>query len=298
MGLGQAGAAYMQWYQPLGRTEIYRTLVNSHLTWLVELGWLGRCGYALAWAAIFALCGCAGHVSFSGLVTMVPALWVTMFVGMIFSSVGESLPLWVPPGCGLGVMLVLRFRRRAWPPRRVWLVGGACALWVLLIFAVVGWLTPRNVSIRGRKTLVQLTTRVTTNKVSTVICLIPNIDVLGRHYGHAIRAEVARGQSFLVAPSLEQISQHMPAGNVVLALVGVVPSHWFAGFRRITLFNPRGLPPPQKTATPLRVVWGELREQGDKAAWRDWALSRPHGQLIEAPAAAEFLPDWSQWLTW
>ena len=38
VGIGNSGSAFMQWYQPLGRTESYRTLVNSHLTWLVEFG--------------------------------------------------------------------------------------------------------------------------------------------------------------------------------------------------------------------------------------------------------------------
>jgi len=38
-GFGKSGDAYMQWYQPVTRGEGYRTLVNSHFTWLVETGW-------------------------------------------------------------------------------------------------------------------------------------------------------------------------------------------------------------------------------------------------------------------
>ena len=45
-GLGSSGCEYMSWYQPLENHERYRTLVNSHLTWLVELGWAGRAAYA------------------------------------------------------------------------------------------------------------------------------------------------------------------------------------------------------------------------------------------------------------
>ena len=44
-GLGSSGCEYMSWYQSLDRHERYRTLVNSHLTWLVELGWAGRMAY-------------------------------------------------------------------------------------------------------------------------------------------------------------------------------------------------------------------------------------------------------------
>lgn len=44
-GLGSSGGEYMSWYQPLDSHERYRTLVNSHLTWLVELGWAERTAY-------------------------------------------------------------------------------------------------------------------------------------------------------------------------------------------------------------------------------------------------------------
>ena len=40
-GSGNSGDAFMGWYQPLNRYERYRTLVNSHFTWLVEWGWGG-----------------------------------------------------------------------------------------------------------------------------------------------------------------------------------------------------------------------------------------------------------------
>ena len=38
-GLGNSGSTYMQWYEPLDNSAGYRTLVNSHLTWLAEFGW-------------------------------------------------------------------------------------------------------------------------------------------------------------------------------------------------------------------------------------------------------------------
>jgi hypothetical protein len=292
-GLGQAGAAYTQWYQPLERTEIYRSLVNSHLTWLVELGWPGRCGYVLAWATIFVLCGSGALMNFSGRVTM--ALWVTLFVGMIFSSVGESPPLWTLPGGGLAVVLLMRLRWRTWPTHRAWIAGGVCALLVLMACSWVGWLTPQDIRIRGGKSSVQLASNMK-GPPSATVWLVPDVDICGGHSGHAVRAEVARGQGFHVVQAVEQINARAMSTNVILVLAGTMPTHWPTGFRSITLFNPRGLPPPEKPATPLRIVWGELREQGDKTAWRNWAQSLPQGQFVEVPAAAEFIPDWAQWL--
>ena len=63
-GGGKSGQAYMNWYQPLDQHEAYRTLVNSHLTWLVELGWLGRFVYLTGWFTVFLMCfppGGGGH---------------------------------------------------------------------------------------------------------------------------------------------------------------------------------------------------------------------------------------------
>lgn len=54
-GLGNAGHAYMEWYQPLSSMERYRTLVNSHFTWLVELSTPFRILYMTGWILILAI---------------------------------------------------------------------------------------------------------------------------------------------------------------------------------------------------------------------------------------------------
>ena len=59
-GLGNSGSAYMNWYQPLGRFERYRTLVNSHLTWAVETGWVGLFAWLVMWGGIIRFNCCVG----------------------------------------------------------------------------------------------------------------------------------------------------------------------------------------------------------------------------------------------
>ena len=54
-GLGKSGEAYMQWYQPLERNERYRTLVNSHLTWIVETGIVGGVVWLYCWPSSWGL---------------------------------------------------------------------------------------------------------------------------------------------------------------------------------------------------------------------------------------------------
>lgn len=52
-GIGKSGNAYMNFYQNIIDCNIYKTLVNSHLTVLVEVPWYVRLIYILFWFSIF-----------------------------------------------------------------------------------------------------------------------------------------------------------------------------------------------------------------------------------------------------
>lgn len=93
-GRGTAGDAFMGWYQPLDRNERYRTLVNSHFTWLVEFGWTGR--FALVWMWLFALG--IGIVRWRMRGDPLPfAIWTSFATAAFFSSVAEEWIVSVVP---------------------------------------------------------------------------------------------------------------------------------------------------------------------------------------------------------
>ncbi len=86
-GRGNAGDAYMGWYQPLSSHLRYRTLVNSHFTWLIEMGWLGRIGYVCGLAFLFA----TGIVRLRVRGDPIPLAVLTSFAtSAFFSSVAEE----------------------------------------------------------------------------------------------------------------------------------------------------------------------------------------------------------------
>ena len=93
-GRGAAGDAFMGWYQPLDKTERYRTLVNSHFTWLVEWGWCGRFALVWAWLLVFG----AGIVRWRTRGDPLPlAVWTSFATAAFFSSVAEEWIVWVVP---------------------------------------------------------------------------------------------------------------------------------------------------------------------------------------------------------
>lgn len=101
-GCGQSGNAYMNWYQPPGMDERYRTLVNSPLTFLAETGTAGRlCAIFLAFALAGAL---LAHLAAKK--DPVPlAVWTAFSVASVFSTVAEAKILWLMP---LSTLLLLR----------------------------------------------------------------------------------------------------------------------------------------------------------------------------------------------
>ena len=93
-GRGNAGDVYMGWYQPLSNHLRYRTLVNSHFTWLVEMGWIGRIGYVCGLAFLFAM----GIVRLRVRGDPIPLAVLTSFTtSAFFSSVAEERLVCVIP---------------------------------------------------------------------------------------------------------------------------------------------------------------------------------------------------------
>ena len=66
-GMGNSGAAYCMWYRDAEVRTTPRTLLNSHLTWMVEIGNIARFAYLFGWALVLMLLGYAawrGHGAF------------------------------------------------------------------------------------------------------------------------------------------------------------------------------------------------------------------------------------------
>lgn len=114
-GFGASGDAFMGWYQPLDRTERYRTLVNSHLTWLVECGWPGRLCYMGFWLLVVGM----GLVRLKVRGDPLPlALWLAFATAASFSSVAEDWRVCALPLATLPPLLHTACTRAATAARR------------------------------------------------------------------------------------------------------------------------------------------------------------------------------------
>lgn len=135
-GLGKSGEAYMQWFQPLERIERYRTLVNSHFTWMVELGWLFSIVYVALWLLAFYLGTLSLRKKGNGILL---SQLLILFVGGMCSSVLEAKSIWIFPilVAVLSFPLVFHVRQINVKVLFVVICGGICALGIILACALM-----------------------------------------------------------------------------------------------------------------------------------------------------------------
>lgn len=166
-GIGNSGVTYMKWFQATDRSERYRTLVNSHLTWLVELGWGIGFIYLWGWFSLFWIAWKIMSLTDRGLSL---GLIACLFTGGIFSSVLETVWLWILPILILGLSSV----KMQWHRVQFGKIFFISAFAVLL--AMCGFV---SLSVLNGSTVRKLQDSVRCGNGDPVICLFPDSDVLG-----------------------------------------------------------------------------------------------------------------------
>ena len=280
-GLGSSGAAYMQWYQPLSGHENYRTLVNSHLTWMVELGWPLRVAYLFGWGAVFLLCWPRG----TGRWLAVPlGIWMTFFVAAAFSSVAESPWLWIVPIMVLIAVLGYRIRGKIWPPGKLWLIPIGASFLIYGILAVLGTSHPSMVHKQGGV--------IVCGAGKPQVWILPDPKVMGTQWGRALRKLVKKSPA-CVGVVLDAERMPMLKGAHVLITGSPLPvgklSEVMAAADTVTLVNPRFYP-QEVGFDPARMkaelIVGEFSDSPAVAVWKEKLAAKI------LPGVGDYLPDW------
>jgi hypothetical protein len=135
-GSGKSGEQYMNWYQPEGRKEAYRTMVNSYLTFLVERGWL-KFGVLLVAFVLFWSWTVPGEKS--GFPWALRAGLLGFLTAGVFSTTMEERLLWIGPAVSGGwLMLSAAIQKTTLPHRHLMMTGG-CVLTGCLVLIGTGF---------------------------------------------------------------------------------------------------------------------------------------------------------------
>ena len=255
-GLGNAGDAYMGWYQPLRSHERYRTLVSSHLTWLVELGLYGRMAYCAGWLLALGIGLWRWRKKGDPLAF---ALWLSFGIAALFSSVAESPVLWIVP-VAVAIPAVVDFVRNFGRRDCQGLLAVALVWGVLLSLGLI-WAGKDTGSVR----VSPKNDTVFFGKGRPSIWIVRDLSVMGGGaYGRALRlyAQQATNVTCGIAAKLSDV----PSDVRRLVLCGTasdVGTERLADFdalKEIRVLSPRS-PARWLSATssvPIRVFCGEF----------------------------------------
>ena len=299
-GAGNAGQAYVDWFQPLNHPIAIADMVSGHLTRLVEHGWAGRYGYLLLWMALLA---CSLYGAISGGSPLPLAMWSAFGVADCFSYLNEEPILWLIPLLTLGWLPFRHFARHVCGTA---FVAGCASLLAGLVLAAF-WLTGLVME-RGKVRIVAGDDgQVTVNGVRPSVWLVRDDAVLDGGYQVYFGKELREHcMAYPDAPALGVVrsSADLPATARRIVLAGrsgvdflarwkASPVH-FAGLKDVVFLSPpftwKAIPREflagRKVTVGVGAIAARLSKDYDDPP--DWVDVVPESEL--------YLPGWTEWL--
>jgi hypothetical protein len=284
-GLGNSGNAYVQWYQSLDKSETYRTLVNSHLTWMVELGWPLRILYVCGWGLIFLICWPSSQ-SRSRSVAL--GAWLCFFAAAIFSSVAEAPAMWAIPLLLLLAAIVSRLVRKEFPSPIQWTipivatVAITCAIWLL-----------------GNRTsaLQKIHHLVAYGNGAQKTLVVYDSATMGNLYGRSIRAACKSPLALFFTGDVLP-----PVRDETLVLGGALPAVALPSLKaaihdcqKLVLLNPKFFPQEigvdDTYKSKVTTYFGDFSQSPSMDAWQAVSTSQ------QLSGIGDFVPNWPSLLS-
>lgn len=292
-GYGQAGDAYGQWYQEIGDTRSYLSLVNSHLTWIVEGGIFFQLLYIFGWCFVFMLCW---PVPWTPLRGVAAACWLVLGICGSLSSVLTLIWLWVLPLILLLFVIVQRYQFKDWPRRIDYMRTAGGTMSIVLVLNAVSYVMSLGSTITVDDRIIKIGC-----DPQSVLLYIPDLKVLGNKYGHTIRESLSYvpGYTLLYEPaSLEKLD--ILNYDTLLLSGSSVPLHSIEDFSgELYLLNPNLEIADDLTALydkRVTVVVGSLGDWRRNRIWESVVAERPNWKFIQLSGVGNFIPNWPQYL--
>jgi hypothetical protein len=285
-GLGNSGKAYMNWYQSLEDGEDYRTLVNSHLTWLVEFGWTGRFFYIFGWVLVFTLLfPSSNHLWHSILL----GIWISFSVASWFSSIAEAQFLWILPVSALILRILARFISREWIGAKQWVFVGAISIVTTLTLFTLGFLS-KGTAVKN------FSGRIIVGGTAPKTWVVVDSKVTGMRYGKTIREFLKdKSQSIGVVERISDLSKTDKMKLVISGEISKEDGNKLKSFlpqsSKLVLLNPFFYPQEvslkSEDKDKVEVLFGEFCQSPAQSTWSQ------HFQIQRVKGVGDYLPKWT-----
>lgn len=279
-GLGNSGDAYMSWFQPLYRHERYRTLVNSHLTWMVEFGWYFGWFYCWAWFTVLTVGWKVRKSVDDGLLIGECAC---LFVGGFFSSVLESLWVWIEPMIVFCIITIVANKVLMPTPECILKTG---ILSLMLILGLLFSSCADTNCIKASHAMIMIGTG------QPALALYPDAEVLGgKHYGRELRSAIKKyGGSVHVIT--ENVEVSVDVNLIVLCGKECIKAKSIANAyprkKILVISPPSGFKPIEKQSANIHLWIGDLSESATQI------LDGEETNITKFPGADRYIPHWPE----
>lgn len=269
-GFGNSGKAYVDWYQPLHRDEQYRTLVNSHLTWMVETGWLGSFAWVLGWSVLLFGAYKIGCDSGSW---MCFAEWLCLFITGAISSVMECPWLWIIPVTAF-LLEVKKGPKVFWGYlTSAFSLGTVLALLVVVLTLGCAWLSERRVFVSKKGKV------VSSNGIGSVCWVVSDELALGGvHFPRVLRS--AKAESVLVPFNIVQDASFIPSEAEFVMFCGDAEAKGRKGRQQTIWLSP---------SSAEGITAEDVVITGEFSAFTEAVCG---AKVVVVPGVSDFIPTW------
>jgi hypothetical protein len=316
-GHGEAGNAFGQWYQEIGDSRSYLSLVNSHLTWMADYGVLFQCVYITGWCFMLLLCWpFDGHRrgewpppaaaptlikpeamadrKGSHILVVSFAAWITLGICGFFSSVLTLPWLWIFPGVLLILCLLQRYRSQCWPTKRQWRFAS-----FMVLAGFIGLQVAAHVFARDSRLSVSSNRIEIGERPETVAIFQPDRQIIGDKYGHTLREYVDEVGGFTVLRSVTAEEDLSQFDTIILTGDSSLPDLGNFTGRIVWMNPPAGIDEVALKALgeqSLTVIVGSLGDWRRSRVWQSLVEEHPNWKLTELRGVADFIPAWPRYL--
>lgn len=296
----RVGQAYLDWYQPLDALCLTGSLMNDHLTVMVQVGWPWRFGYVFALAFVLFSgflaawrCGVAAPL----------AVWAAFAVMSWFNPLYLEWGLWIAPAIALAML----FRVLARSPKSAFAAAGAAVCVAGAVISALVWtgsgdsgkLECPQIHVDGR--------RIAINGRNPKIWVVDDGRgaLGGLLFGKDIRSFYAADRSLPAIGYVRDIADLPPNGIDRLVLAGKAGNDWLlelsenAASRKnlpksVVFISPPFL--PSEVPEGVRVLCRPRIIVGEFAArYRD-EYAKPPDWVTVVPGMEKYLLLWPQYV--
>ncbi len=282
-GWNESGKAYMDWFLPEGRTDTYGSLVNTHLSKVVELGIFLGAFYLFLWFFAF-------YVSFPSSRSRWRAILFTLLLGFAvagtFTNMARNWPLWILPIAAVVAALLDHIRLREKFATRPLLAGLALSC---ILPAALLWLgkTQLTIPLREENGAFVLGTGKPT------VWILADEQSLDGNYRRKLREffSIRSDLTIGLCNRIEQLprSPHAPV-LVASSLDASQANELLKRGSNFFFVKPTFSPADLSGRDGFHVIFGEFSKSKFLAEWS----TSP--KLIKLEGIGDYIPDWPQTL--